>query len=77
MGGWGSVRAYQFLAELYSYARRAHASGWQIGTHANRDVGIDKASRVYERLQGELPRWDPRFRVERCYQHNGAGLSAI
>src|SRR5688572_3327533 len=42
--------------ELYSYARRAHAAGWQIGTHANGDVGIDIALRVYERLQREMPR---------------------
>jgi predicted amidohydrolase YtcJ len=52
--------------ELYSYARKAHAAGWQIGTHANGDVGIDIALRVYERLQREMPRRDPRFRLEHC-----------
>jgi predicted amidohydrolase YtcJ len=52
--------------ELYSYARKAHAAGWQIGTHANGDVGIDTALRVYERLQREMPRRDPRFRLEHC-----------
>jgi predicted amidohydrolase YtcJ len=52
--------------ELYSHARKAHAAGWQIGIHANGDVGIDTALRVYERLQREIPRRDPRFRLEHC-----------
>jgi hypothetical protein len=52
--------------ELYSYARKAHLAGWQIGTHANGDVGIDTTLRVYERLQRENPRPDPRFRLEHC-----------
>jgi predicted amidohydrolase YtcJ len=53
-------------AELYTYARKAHEAGWQIGTHANGDVAIDKTLRVYERLQREMPRPDPRFRLEHC-----------
>ncbi len=52
--------------ELYSYARKAHLAGWQIGTHANGDVGIASTLRVYERLQRENPRHDPRFRLEHC-----------
>ncbi|HUS06891.1 MAG TPA: amidohydrolase [Bryobacteraceae bacterium] len=52
--------------ELYTHARKAHAAGWQIGIHANGDVGIDTALRVYERLQREMPRRDPRFRLEHC-----------
>jgi len=52
--------------ELYSYGRKAHTAGWQIGTHANGDVGIDTTLRVYERLQKESPRRDPRFRLEHC-----------
>jgi predicted amidohydrolase YtcJ len=52
--------------ELYSYGRKAHLAGWQIGTHANGDVGIDTTLRVYERLQRESPRRDPRFRLEHC-----------
>ena len=52
--------------ELYSYGRKAHMAGWQIGTHANGDVGIDTTLRVYERLQKEGPRRDPRFRLEHC-----------
>ena len=52
--------------ELYEAARKAHLAGWQIGTHANGDVAIDKTLRVYERLQRESPRKDPRFRIEHC-----------
>jgi predicted amidohydrolase YtcJ len=52
--------------ELYTYGRKAHLAGWQIGTHANGDVAIDTTLRVYERLQGESPRRDPRFRLEHC-----------
>ena len=37
--------------ELYGPARKAHEAGWQIAIHANGDVAIDKALRVYERLQ--------------------------
>ncbi len=51
---------------LYAAARQAHEAGWQIGTHANGDVAIDQTLRVYERLQRELPRRDPRFRLEHC-----------
>jgi hypothetical protein len=52
--------------ELYDQARKAHLAGWQIGTHANGDVAIDITLRIYERLQKESPRRDPRFRLEHC-----------
>lgn len=52
--------------QLYETGKKAHAAGWQIGTHANGDVGIDTTLRVYERLQKEQPRRDPRFRLEHC-----------
>ena len=52
--------------KLYTHARKAHEAGWQIGTHANGDVAIDTTLRVYERLQRETPRRDPRFRIEHC-----------
>lgn len=52
--------------ELYEQARRAHEAGWQIGTHANGDVAIDITLRIYERLQREQPRPDPRYRLEHC-----------
>jgi predicted amidohydrolase YtcJ len=52
--------------ELYEVARKAHLAGWQIGTHANGDIAIDKTLRVYEKLQREMPKKDPRFRLEHC-----------
>ena len=52
--------------DLYEQARKAHAAGWQIGTHSNGDASIDMTLRVYERLQKEMPRRDPRFRLEHC-----------
>jgi len=52
--------------ELYGQARKAHAAGWQLATHANGDVAIDVTLRVYERLQKELPRHDARYRLEHC-----------
>ena len=39
--------------ELYRYARKAHEAGWQLGTHANGDVGIAMVCDLYERLQRE------------------------
>jgi predicted amidohydrolase YtcJ len=66
----GSANDYGILVmsedDLYSYAHKAHLAGWQIGTHANGDVGIDTTLRVYERLERENPRRDPRFRLEHC-----------
>ncbi|CAN5863026.1 amidohydrolase [soil metagenome] len=58
--------------KLYEYARKAHEADWQIGIHANGDVGIDIALKVYERLQRERPRRDPRFRLEHCTVINDA-----
>ena len=52
--------------ELYAHARKAHEADWQIGVHANGDVAIDIALRVYDRLQRERARRDPRFRIEHC-----------
>jgi predicted amidohydrolase YtcJ len=52
--------------ELYEYAIKAHKADWQIGIHANGDVAIDKSLKVFERIQKEHPRQDPRFRLEHC-----------
>jgi predicted amidohydrolase YtcJ len=51
---------------LYERALVAHKAGWQLGIHANGDVAIDIVLRVYERLQREAPKSDPRFRIEHC-----------
>ena len=56
--------------ELYERARKAHEAGWQIGVHANGDVGIDITLRVFEQLQKEMPRRDSRFRLEHCTMVN-------
>ena len=58
--------------ELYGYARKAHEAGWQLGTHANGDVGIGMVCHLYERLQREMPRRDPRYRIEHCTVVNDA-----
>jgi predicted amidohydrolase YtcJ len=63
--------------ELYQQARKAHAAGWQLATHANGDVGIDTTLRVYERLQKELPRKDGRYRLEHCTVINDQLIARI
>ena len=63
--------------ELYQSARKAHEAGWQIGIHANGDVAIDIALGVYERLQREMPRRDPRFRLEHCTVINDSLVQRI
>lgn len=52
--------------ELYANGHKAHEAGWQLGTHANGDVGIAMVCDLYERLQREMPRRDPRYRIEHC-----------
>jgi predicted amidohydrolase YtcJ len=52
--------------QLLEMAREPYKAGWQIGTHGNGDVAIDIVLRVYERLQRETPKNDPRFRIEHC-----------
>lgn len=63
--------------ELYTHGRKAHLAGWQIGTHSNGDVAIDTTLRVYERLQKEHPRRDPRFRLEHCTVVNDSLIARI
>lgn len=52
--------------ELYANSSKAHAAGWQLATHANGDLAIDMVLGVYEQVQREMPRPDPRFRFEHC-----------
>jgi len=63
--------------ELYAYVRKAHEAGWQVGVHANGDVAIDMTLRVYERVQREVPRRDPRFRLEHCTVINDSLVQRI
>lgn len=51
---------------LWAQFQKAHRAGWQIGTHTNGDVAIEMVAGLYERLQREMPRRDPRFRFEHC-----------
>jgi predicted amidohydrolase YtcJ len=51
---------------LFETTRKAHAAGWQVATHANGDLAIDEILDVYEQVQREMPRRDPRFRIEHC-----------
>ncbi|WP_254513057.1 amidohydrolase [Anatilimnocola floriformis] len=44
----------------------AHEQGWQVGVHANGDVGIDMVLNAYELANRFHPRPDPRFRIEHC-----------
>lgn len=52
--------------ELYAKALKAHKADWQIGVHANGDVAIGQVLNVFEKLQKEYRRQDPRFRIEHC-----------
>ena len=44
----------------------AHEQGFQVGVHANGDVGIDMVLNAYELANRLHPRQDPRFRIEHC-----------
>jgi predicted amidohydrolase YtcJ len=63
--------------ELYEKGRKAHEADWQLGVHANGDVAIDLVLRMFERLQRERPRRDPRFRLEHCTLINPALVKRI
>jgi predicted amidohydrolase YtcJ len=63
--------------DLYEKGRKAHAAGWQLCTHANGDVAIERILNVYERIQREMPRPDPRYRIEHCTLINDALLQRM
>jgi predicted amidohydrolase YtcJ len=63
--------------QLWPKAKKAHDAGWQIGIHANGDVAIDLVLGLYERLQRESPRRDPRFRIEHCTVVNDALIARM
>src|SRR6185436_16575102 len=63
--------------ELYATLSKAHAAGWQLGVHANGDEAIARMLDIYERLQRERPRRDPRFRLEHCTVVDDALIARI
>ncbi len=63
--------------DLYELCRDAHSAGWQIGVHSNGDVGIDITLGIFERLQKENPKKDPRFRLEHCTVINDSLVKRI
>lgn len=63
--------------ELYEPLLKAHLAGWQLGVHANGDEAIDIVLRVYERLQREHPRKNPRYRIEHCTVVNDSLVARI
>jgi len=60
--------------DLYANAKKAATAGWQLSTHANGDVAIDRVLNVYERVQREVPHSNPRNRIEHCTLTNDALL---
>lgn len=63
--------------QLYENSRKAHAAGWQLATHANGDLAIDAVLGVYEQIQREMPKPDPRFRLEHCTLLNDSLLQRM
>lgn len=51
---------------IYRLASKLHKAGWQLATHANGDLAIDEVLGIYEQIQRETPRRDPRYRLEHC-----------
>lgn len=51
---------------LYATARQAWDAGFQLATHANGDLAIDRVLGIYEQLMAESPRRGARPRLEHC-----------
>lgn len=52
--------------EITERVIRAHKAGFQIGIHGIGDAAINAILDAYEAAQKEMPREDPRFRIEHC-----------
>jgi predicted amidohydrolase YtcJ len=52
--------------KLNDLVNQIHASGFQVGVHANGDVAIDMVLKAYELVDRLHPRKDPRHRIEHC-----------
>lgn len=57
---------------MYQAAHTAWQAGFQVATHANGDLAIDRTLGVYEQLALEAPRRDARPRLEHCTLVNDA-----
>src|SRR5699024_3752196 len=45
---------------------RAHKAGFLVGIHAIGDAAISSVLDAYDEAQRQMPREDPRFRIEHC-----------
>ena len=52
--------------EITERVLRAHRAGFQIGIHAIGDAAVCHVLDAYEEAQRQMPRDDPRFRIEHC-----------
>ncbi len=63
--------------QLYETGAKAHRAGWQLATHANGDLAIDRILGVYQQIHNEMPRKDSRFRIEHCTLLNDALIARM
>ncbi len=54
----------QTPADLEKCARPFWDAGYQVIVHVNGDLGMEKTLDILDRLQGEFPRFDHRFRID-------------
>lgn len=62
---------------LRAFILRAHASGWQIATHAIGDHAVEVILNAYEEAQARHPRPDARHRIEHCAVTDDAQVARI
>ncbi|MFD8561868.1 amidohydrolase [Streptosporangium canum] len=62
---------------LRAFILRAHASDWQIATHAIGDHAVEVILDAYEEAQARHPRPDARHRIEHCAVTSDAQVARI
>ncbi|MER5423782.1 amidohydrolase [Streptosporangium roseum] len=62
---------------LRTFILRAHASDWQIATHAIGDHAVEVILDAYEEAQARRPRPDARHRIEHCAVTSDAQVARI
>lgn len=66
-GETGNLGLYMYPPEeITARVLQAHKAGFQIGIHAIGDAAISSVLDAYEEAQRQMPREDPRFRIEHC-----------